>query len=102
MARHTGHLFHNKGFNNPEAMKLFVEAQHGVSKDSLMLMANMEPWSSENSENWILDALRIGQHMGTVKVTEDFMKAFDMKFESVFADKDLMEKLGLDLDDYSD
>ena len=83
-------------------MKLFVKAQHGASKDALFLLANMEPWAAENSENWILDSLRIGQHMGMVKMAEDFMRVFDMQFDSVFNDKELMKKLGIDLDEMSD
>ena len=87
-----------KSFNNPEAMKLFMEAQYGASKDALRLLANMEPWASGNRENWIFDALQIGQRMGEIKIMEDFMRTFDMKFEPILNDKELLDKLGIDLD----
>ena len=82
---------------NPEAMKMLIKAAHGASKDALEFMANTEPWAAENRENWILDALRIGQSMGEIKVAEDFMRAFDMEFEPVLKNKEMLDKLGIDL-----
>ena len=82
---------------NPEAMKMLIKAAHGASKDALEFMANSEPWAAENRENWILDALRIGQSMGEIRVAEDFMRAFDVPFEPLLKNKDMLDKLGIDL-----
>lgn len=86
-----------KAFNNPAAMKMFVEAHHAASKDALELLGNMEPWSQQDPSEWILSALRIGQHMGEIKLAEDFMRTFNMPFDAVLDDKELLDKLGVDL-----